>query len=238
MKGMNMEKEAEIVEGATVDEKSLQSVEPRQVPLDQKPGRQHLTLFERRPKEMVEYATEVANTLKDVIEKQGLIANIQGNNYVMAEGWSTLGTMIGIMPNEKEVRRLEDGSYEAIVELLNVHTGQIVGTGSALCSVKEKRWGKADDYARRSMAITRATGKAYRQGLGWIVTLAGYKATPAEEMPDNLFNVSDRVQAERLSKYLIAEKVDPALHQPIGYLLDGKVFNKRTVSECVEKAAN
>jgi ABC-type proline/glycine betaine transport system substrate-binding protein len=34
------------------------------------------------------------------------------------------------------------------------------------------------------MAITRATGKAYRLGLSWIVTLAGYQPTPAEEMFD------------------------------------------------------
>ena len=32
------------------------------------------------------------------------------------------------------------------------------------------------------MALTRATGKAFRLGFSWIITLAGYEATPAEEM--------------------------------------------------------
>jgi hypothetical protein len=33
------------------------------------------------------------------------------------------------------------------------------------------------------MAQTRATSKALRAPLGWIVTLAGYEATPSEEIP-------------------------------------------------------
>jgi hypothetical protein len=32
------------------------------------------------------------------------------------------------------------------------------------------------------MAITRATGKACRLGLGWIMHMAGYESTPAEEV--------------------------------------------------------
>jgi len=32
------------------------------------------------------------------------------------------------------------------------------------------------------MAITRATGKAFRLAFSWIVVLAGYEATPAEEI--------------------------------------------------------
>ena len=34
---------------------------------------------------------------------------------------------------------------------------------------------------RRSMAITRATGKAARVGFAWVMTLAGYSGTPLEE---------------------------------------------------------
>jgi len=32
------------------------------------------------------------------------------------------------------------------------------------------------------MAATRATGKAYRLAFSWIINLAGYETTPAEEM--------------------------------------------------------
>jgi hypothetical protein len=47
----------------------------------------------------------------------------------------------------------------------------------------ERNWSHRDDYALRSMAQTRAVAKALRLCLGWIMSLAGYEATPAEEMP-------------------------------------------------------
>lgn len=38
-------------------------------------------------------------------------------------------------------------------------------------------------FQLRSMAQTRASAKAFRNVLAWVVVLAGYKPTPAEEMP-------------------------------------------------------
>jgi hypothetical protein len=40
-------------------------------------------------------------------------------------------------------------------------------------------------FQLRSMAQTRACAKAFRNVLAWVVVLAGYKPTPAEEMPGN-----------------------------------------------------
>lgn len=39
-------------------------------------------------------------------------------------------------------------------------------------------------FQLRSMAQTRAGGKAFRNAFAWVVVLAGYKPTPAEELPD------------------------------------------------------
>lgn len=136
-----------------------------------------------RPKEMVSQAAEIATILADIIKKQKLSSNIGGKEHVKVEGWATLGTLLGILPREKACHELPDGSFEAYVELYSVATGQIVGQGSALCGMDEARWKKADRFARRSMAVTRATGKAYRLGFGWIMTLAGYQGCPVEEMP-------------------------------------------------------
>jgi len=83
----------------------------------------------------------------------------------------------------------EDGTYEATVSLIRVNDGAVIGRGSAICGMDEDTWATRPNYARRSMAITRATGKAYRLGFSWIMTLAGYEPTPAEEM--------DGVVAER-----------------------------------------
>jgi hypothetical protein len=142
-----------------------------------------VSLLEMEPQMMVENATKLANVLKGVIDQQHLYVQISAARHVKAEGWAALGTMMGILPREVEIKELSDGSYEAKVELINTRTGMIVGQASSLCSVTEKRWGNAEKYARRSMAITRATGKAYRLGVAWVVALAGYSGTPAEEMP-------------------------------------------------------
>lgn len=78
---------------------------------------------------------------------------------------------------------IEGYDYEARVEARTV-AGLVVGTGEAACSRKESRWARADDHAVKSMAQTRATSKALKAATGWLMVLAGYKATPAEEMPD------------------------------------------------------
>lgn len=136
------------------------------------------------PAEIVAQATDVATALADVINKRGLYKEIQGRKYVLVEGWSTLGGMIGILPREVSVNRLADGSFEAVVELIRTSDGMVVGRASALCGMDESTWASRPDYARRSMAVTRATGKAYRLGFSWIIKLAGYEPTPAEEMSD------------------------------------------------------
>lgn len=93
--------------------------------------------------------------------------------------------------NERRLERITtydvDGySWEARVRI--VRNGVTVGVGEAMCSRKEVRWGTADDYAVKSMAITRATSRAYKQAAGWIVALAGYQATPAAEVDPHTGN--------------------------------------------------
>jgi hypothetical protein len=141
------------------------------------------SMFDMAPAEMMAHIGSIATVLRDVIKKQNLAVNIQGRHYVKVDGWAAMGSLLGFLPREVSVVELPDGSYEAKVELYSVKTGKVVGQGSALCGIDEKRWGGADRYARRSMAITRATGKAYRLGLSWVVAMAGYESTPYEEMP-------------------------------------------------------
>lgn len=157
-------------------ETALEIIQPRD--LAPKPQ-----FFDLGPKQMIAAASEVATVLKEVIIKQGLSLRVQGKDYVKYEGWLTLGSIMSILPKEDTVIELPDGSYEAKVQLINFKNGMVVGGASSICSIDEQRWSKAEKYARRSMAITRATGKAYRLTLGWIMPLAGFEATPAEEMP-------------------------------------------------------
>jgi hypothetical protein len=149
---------------------------------DQPNDTRSVSLLDYRPKAMVEAATEIANVLKDVIDKQQLFKELNGNKHVKAEGWATLGTMLSILPKERHVTRHEDGSYEAYVDLVNSKTGLVVGGGSGYVGMDEHNWAKKPSYARRSMAITRGTSKAYKTCFSWIIALAGYNSTPAEEM--------------------------------------------------------
>lgn len=133
------------------------------------------------PAETVARISETATALTDIIKRKNLYQPIQGKNHVLVDGWTLLGSMVGVFPVCIWTRELENG-WEARVE---AHTlaGAVVGAAESECRRSENRWKSADSYAIRSMAQTRATSKALRQPLGFIVKLAGYEATPLEEMP-------------------------------------------------------
>jgi len=131
---------------------------------------------------VVARATAIADELAEIITSRKLFSNINNKKYVRVEGWSTLGALLGVLPVEDAVKEHENGDFEASVNLIRVSDGSIIGRGSAIVGSDEPMWAKRPRYARRSMAITRATGKAFRLGFSWIVQLAGFEATPAEEM--------------------------------------------------------
>lgn len=140
----------------------------------------------------VAYATAIAKELANIIEKQKMYSVISGKKFVTCEGWTTTLALLGIVPREKSITRHEDGTYEAHVELVRFDSGQVVGGASAICGADEPTWMKRPDYARRSMACTRATGKAARLAYSWVIQLAGYQPTPAEEMPDEEMTEEER----------------------------------------------
>lgn len=131
---------------------------------------------------------EFSEILKKFIVQQKLYTKIQQKNYVNIEGWQFAGAAIGVMPVVKSVTLLDslDGEirYRAEVELRRVTNDQVVGYGVAVCSNKEGKRKGADEYVIASMAQTRATGKAYRNAFSWLMKMAGYQPTPAEEMPE------------------------------------------------------
>lgn len=147
------------------------------------------TLQVQGPHEVVSQASAIASELAHVIDDRKLYSNISGKKYVRVEGWNTLGAMLGILPREVSTIETEDGDFEAVVELVRATDGEIIGRGSAILGSDEPSWAKRPRYARRSMAITRATGKAFRLGFSWIMALAGYEVTPAEEIIDGVVEV-------------------------------------------------
>ena len=136
------------------------------------------------PREVIRQATEEANVLAEVIDGQKLFTNIQGRRYVRVEGWTTLATLRGCLPREVSVEEMPEGRYIATVELVRMSDGMVLTRASAECGGDgDNIWKGRPANARRSMAITRATGKACRIAFAWVLSLAGrYETTPAEEM--------------------------------------------------------
>ena len=135
-----------------------------------------------QPSQVVARASKIAGELAAVIRDRKLYTTISGRNYVRVDGWTTLGAMLGVTAREVSVTENEGGDIEAVVELVRVSDGAVIGRGSAILGTDENTWRSRPHYARRSMAITRATGKAFRLCFSWIISLAGYETTPAEEM--------------------------------------------------------
>ncbi len=146
------------------------------------------TLQATTPSALVSGATDMAGNLSRIIQQQRLSVGIQGKQYVKVEGWTTLGTMMGVVAREVETTE-QDGIYTAVVELVRISDGVVISRASAECGAPDEKdrkgkqvWSNRPRYARRSMAQTRATSKACRLAFSWVMTLAGYEATPAEEM--------------------------------------------------------
>ncbi len=134
------------------------------------------------PGQIVDRAFQIAPHLARVVREGGMSCSIKGEEFVRVDGWIAMGSLLGLNPFVTDVRTLDDGGYEATVEIRS-RSGAVYASASALCGMDEKRWAAAPAFSRRSMAITRAIGKAYRISFSWVMRLAGMSATPAEDMP-------------------------------------------------------
>ena len=143
-------------------------------------------------------ATNVANALAPVVREQGLVVNglnrsDKDKEYVMVEGWEVLGTFLGIAPVTTTIAEIKNDKgrivgYRARATLYRnavIENDEIVGgTIIARAEAQANKQGfQKDLFAIESMAQTRALGKAYRMGLGWVMKMAGFEGTFAEDMP-------------------------------------------------------
>jgi hypothetical protein len=187
---------------------------------------QELTLIEQpgpsvqlapleNPSAFVAGYTAMADSLNEIIRVKKLSVRIGQSDHVKVEGWTLLGSMLGVFPQTVWTRPMldDDGAkigWEARVEA-RTRDGALVGAAEAECLRDERTWKSRDDYALRSMAQTRATSKALRQPLGFVVSLAGFDATPAEEMPPPAEMASEFIsEGQRRRLFAIAKGNDVA----------------------------
>jgi len=118
---------------------------------------QALTVFGTDdPGAIVQRVTAIAQPLAAFIKQQQMSFRISGREYVLAEGWSFMGAMLGVAPRTTAVHELRDAEgrvcgFEANVELLT-RDGAVVGGAIAECSRYESNWTDRDDFALKSMA--------------------------------------------------------------------------------------
>ncbi|MBC8377463.1 MAG: hypothetical protein H8E26_15605 [FCB group bacterium] len=170
----------------------------------------HITLFNQDPEKAYEEAQHLVNIMASRCKGPGYLVNIKGRVYPRIEWWASVSASLGLFPRTVFARNLDrelEIAYEAKVEVCR--NGQVISSGEAMCSSKEARWENAPEYAIKSMAITRASGKAYRIPLSFLAVMAGLEATPAEEVTPDVINNNDKSdipatdkQVERLGSLL------------------------------------
>jgi hypothetical protein len=168
-----------------------------------------IVLFSGDPAERMRQMQETAQVLAEPVRQRHTVT-ISGREHVRVEGWTMLGALLGVHPYTVWTRRFgvaEEGyaGWEARVEA-RTRAGEVVGSAEAMCSRAERNWSDRDDFALRSMAQTRATSKALRQPLGFVITLAGFDPTPAEEMvADSPFREPDLARDKRQVRAILAK---------------------------------
>lgn len=152
------------------------------------------------PRDVMKYAQEAAREIVDIARSRNFIANVGGREYPMTECMTLIGNMTGHTVKIDWCRKVPsewgigDG-WEARALVIDKRTGIEVAAAESMCLRSERSWAKRDEFAVRSMAQTRASGKALRLALGYIVTLAGWEALPAEEITDEMRGTSSARQA-------------------------------------------
>jgi hypothetical protein len=149
----------------------------------------HALAVPRPPDVVLKEAQKAAKALSKVIEGKPKKVVFNGKTYLQFEDWQTLGRFYGVTAVSRSTKYVEYGEgdskvmgFEAQADALLVSSNQVISSAEAMCLNDEPNWSRKPLFQLKSMAQTRACAKALRNVLAWVVVLAGYAPTPAEEM--------------------------------------------------------
>jgi len=131
----------------------------------------------------IERGAAIARQLRDYLRQARMTVRIQGRDHVRIEGWQVLCHLCNLpLPSVVDLHREDrEGGYVYVAEALLAYGGREY-RAYGICASDEPNWRGRPEFQLASMAQTRAAGKVLRLLLGWVMTLAGYEPTPAEEM--------------------------------------------------------
>ena len=134
-------------------------------------------LMEAKAKQLREFAMHY--DLAKVLDK-----NRPEAPHIMIEAWQFAGFLCQLRGGSSGFDLIPDASverYKTWAEIVDAD-GNIVANAESMCDRSEKNWKTTSSYAVASMGVTRAQGKAWRMVLGFLPLMAGFSATPWEEM--------------------------------------------------------
>ena len=158
----------------------------------------------RHPDTVLQEAALVAKSVERLVKtRPDLVQVIGGRKHPRFELLQIVGSMFRVTTRVVRTTPISNpDGWEAVAEAVHVPSGQVVSVGEGMCTSDEPSWHMRPKYEwrngrrekvgeepvtshqRRSMAQTRACSKALRLALGWVLGLAGYEATAAEELDD------------------------------------------------------
>jgi len=137
------------------------------------------------PVEELQFAETVAKTLKSFLDKKPKQVIINNKKYIEFDDWQLIARFfhctVGVKWTKPLVAKDKIVGYEARATVYDGFQNEL-SNAEANCTIKEKNWENKDSFQLKSMAQTRACAKAFKNVFAWIVVLAGYQTTPAEEM--------------------------------------------------------
>jgi len=139
----------------------------------------------RDPEVELQDAQRAARALRNVIERKERPVRFNGEIYLEFEDWQMVGRFYGITAKVVSTAPVEFGDargWEARAVALHAATGVEISAAESMCLNDEPNWRNKPLFQLRSQAQTRACSKVLRNVLSWVVVLAGYRPTPAEEL--------------------------------------------------------
>lgn len=172
------------------------------------------------PVATVARAKLAATALQGVIAQKPKPVVIKGEQYLEYEDWQLLGQFYGVAVQTGDAVPVDINGIRgarASAKLYDIHTGLLLGGvgAEAYCMEDEERWRQRPWHQLASMAQTRAGAKALRNRFAWVVVLAGYKPTPAEEIHDDK-EIKPKSQQQQLATEAQRKKIFASAQQ-MGY---------------------
>ena len=186
-------------------------------------------------------AHEKAKILAEIVENQKLFTKMGQGKHLHVEAWETIAKGYGCSAavQSSEILYSPDGveiGARAKAVIYDQH-GVIRGSADGYCFRDESSWKNKPIFQLISMAGTRGVSKALRLMFSWVVVLAGYEPTPAEEMihdaRDSHESNAQRSRSTSASKPAPPKpKCSEEKYLQLNKIRDQEVVEEATTSRC------